>query len=166
MLLARAARRARVDLLHCASGTLPFAGGLPLVATVHDVAWLRVQEHVRPYARWYFGTFQRERYRHARRIFVDSAFSRDELLELTRVEPQRVTVLYPGVAADFGAVERRPDSAPFALAVGTIERRKNLEVAIRALADLPELRLIAVGPATPYRRRAKRLRATAASPIG
>lgn len=151
VLLPRAARRARVDVLHCAAGTLPLRTRLPLVATVHDVAWLRVQQHARPYARWYFGGFARERYRQARRVVVDSVFSRDELLELTEVEPARVAVVYPGVAADFGTVVRRPDSAAFALAVGTIERRKNLEVVIRALAELPQLRLIAVGPATAYR---------------
>ncbi len=151
VLLPDAARRAGADVLHCAAGTLPLRTRLPLVATIHDVAWLRVQEHARPYARWYFGTFQRERYRRARRIVVDSAFSRDELLELTRVEAARVSVVHPGVAADFGELARRPDPMPFALAVGTIERRKNLEVVVRALANLPQLRLIAVGPATPYR---------------
>jgi glycosyltransferase involved in cell wall biosynthesis len=151
VLLPRAARRAQADVLHCAAGTLPLATRLPLVATVHDVAWLRVQQHARPYARWYFGSFARERYRHARRLVVDSAFSRDELLELTRVEAARVAVVYPGVAADFGTVVRRPDPAAFALAVGTIERRKNLEAVIRALPDVPQLRLVAAGPSTPYR---------------
>ncbi len=157
LLLPRAARRARVDLLHCAAGTLPLLTRLPLVATVHDVAWLRVQQHVRSYARWYFGTFQRERYRQARRIVVDSAFSRRELLELTGVEPARVGVVHPGVAADFGALTRRPEAEPFVLAVGTIERRKNLEVAIRAIAALPDVRLVAAGPATPYRETCERI---------
>ncbi len=151
VLLPRAAVRARADVVHCAAGTLPLRSGLPLVATVHDVAWLRVQQHARPYARWYFGTFARERYRHARRVVVDSAFSRDELLELTGVEAARVEVVHPGVAADFGAVVRAPASEPMVLAVGTVEPRKNLEVAIRALAAVPGARLIAAGPATPYR---------------
>jgi glycosyltransferase involved in cell wall biosynthesis len=82
---------------------------------------------------------------------VDSAFSRTELLELGALDPDRVEVVYPGVAADVAAVVRRPDrESPFALAVGTVERRKNLEVAIRALANVPGLRLVSVGPPTPY----------------
>lgn len=145
------ARRARVDLLHCAAGTLPLFGSVPLVATVHDVAWLHVQRHAKPYARAYFGAFQLARYRRARRIAVDSAFSRDQLLALGGFRPERVAVVYPGVAADVAALERAPASEPFALSVGTLERRKNLEVAIRALALVPGLRLVAVGPATPYR---------------
>lgn len=123
---------------------------VPLVATVHDVAWLRVQRHTRAYARAYFGAFQLNRYRKARWIAVDSNFSRSELLALGGFAPERVTVVYPGVAADVAALERSPDPLPFALSVGTIERRKNLALVIRALSGISELRLIAVGPATPY----------------
>ena len=75
---------------------------MPVVATVHDVAWLRVQAHARPYARYYFGRFSLERYRGCAAIAVDSEFSRGELLSLLAgYEPQRVRVVYPGVARDF-----------------------------------------------------------------
>jgi len=152
LLLPLAASRAKVDLLHCASGTMPAVVSVPVVTTVHDVAWLRAQSHTRPYARAYFGGFQLARYRDARRILVDSAFSRDELLATAPIDPARIDVVYPGVAADVANLERaREDAAPFVLAVGTVERRKNLEVVIRALAAVPRLRLVSVGPATPYR---------------
>jgi glycosyltransferase involved in cell wall biosynthesis len=152
-LLPLAARRARVDLLHCASGTMPFVSPAPMVVTVHDVAWLRVQAHTRAYARVYFGAFALARYRRARRILVDSHFSREELLAVAPgIDPARVEVVYPGVSADFANVVRAPDGeAPFALVTGTVERRKNFEVLIRALPAVPRLRLISVGPATPYR---------------
>ncbi|TAM60953.1 glycosyltransferase family 1 protein [bacterium] len=145
-----AARRAGVELLHCASGTMPALAGVPMVVTVHDVVWLREQRHARPYARWYFGAFSVARYRRARLILVDSEFSGHELVELGGIDPQRVRVVYPGVSAAFAAVERRPSEPSFALAVGTVEPRKNLEVAIRALREVPQLRLVSVGPPTPY----------------
>jgi len=151
ILLPLGTRRARVDLLHCAAGTLPLFAPAPLVATVHDVAWLHAQRHTKAYARAYFGAFQLARYRRARRIAVDSAFSRDQLLALGGFEPERVAVVYPGVAGDVAALARAPAPEPFALSVGTLERRKNLEVAIRALALVPGLRLVAVGPSTSYR---------------
>jgi glycosyltransferase involved in cell wall biosynthesis len=151
VLLPLAARRARVDVVHCASGTMPLLRDRPIVVTVHDVAWHRAQSHTRPYARAYFGAFALARYRSAARILVDSAFSRDELLSLAPLDPDVIEVVYPGVAADVMGVVRAPDrDRPFALAVGTIERRKNLEVAIRALARVPGLRLVAAGPPTPY----------------
>jgi glycosyltransferase involved in cell wall biosynthesis len=152
VLLPLAAARSCVDLLHCASGTMPLVASVPAVVTVHDVAWLRVQDHTRPYARAYFGGFSLARYRRARRILVDSAFSRDELLDVAPLARERIDVVYPGVAADVMAIHRaRDDDAPFVLAVGTVERRKNLAVLVRAMRALPRLRLVAVGPPTPYR---------------
>jgi glycosyltransferase involved in cell wall biosynthesis len=146
-----AALAARVDVLHCAAGTLPLVSPLPIVATVHDVAWLRVQQHTRPYARAYFGRFQLARYAAARVLFVDSVFSRNELLSLVPLEPERVVVLYPGVATDIMNVVRVPLAEPTLLAVGTVEARKNLEVLVRVVAAIPHVRLISVGPFTPYR---------------
>jgi glycosyltransferase involved in cell wall biosynthesis len=153
VLLPLAALRERVDILHCAAGTLPLLAPVPVVATVHDVAWLRVQQHARPYARAYFGAFQLARYARAHTLFVDSHFSRAELLALAALDPARVVVLYPGVAADIMNVERAPVSAPTMLVVGTVEARKNLEVLVRVVAAIPELRLVSVGPFTPYRER-------------
>jgi glycosyltransferase involved in cell wall biosynthesis len=147
-----AAARERVDLVHCTSGTLPRFVRAALVATVHDVAWLRVQAHARPYARAYFGAFSLARYRAARALFVDSHFSRGELLAVAPgLDAARVRVAYPGVARDIAhIVRKRDDRAPYVLAVGTVEVRKNLEVVVRALAAVPRIRLISVGPPTPY----------------
>lgn len=150
-LLPLRAGRERAALLHCTAGTMPLFTPLPIIVTVHDVAWLRVQRHARPYARWYFGRFALERYRRARGIIVDSEFSRGELLALAPLAPERVTVVHPGVAAAFGEVVRRPAEEPVLLAVGTVEPRKNLAVVIRALAELPGVRLLSLGPPTPYR---------------
>jgi glycosyltransferase involved in cell wall biosynthesis len=147
-----AAARARVDVLHCAAGTMPLVVPAPTVVTVHDVAWLRVQAHARPYARAYFGRYMLGRYAKAHGILVDSLFSRDELLAVAALDPARVSVVYPGVADDVMRVVRaRDDAAPFVLAVGTVEARKNLEVVVRALVRLPGLGLISVGPPTAYR---------------
>ncbi len=151
ILLPLAAVGSRCDLVHCTSGTMPLWSPAPVVVTVHDVAWLRVQDHVRPYARWYFGRYQAARYREARVVLVDSAFSRDEYLELVGGPSERVRVAYPGVDGIFATIARAPHSEPTILCVGTVEKRKNLLVAIEALPALPQARLIVVGPSTPYR---------------
>lgn len=152
VLLPQRARAAAVDVLHCASGTAPLSARMPVVVTVHDVAWLRVQAHARPYARYYFGAFSIERYKAAAAIAVDSAFSRRELLELVpRLDPAHVSVVYPGVASDFGDVVRREPDGRTILVVGTVEPRKNLALVIDALPALEGARVVSVGPATPYR---------------
>jgi glycosyltransferase involved in cell wall biosynthesis len=151
LMLPLRARAAGADLLHCASGTIPLYSGLPTIVTVHDVAWFHVQAHARAYARYYFGRFSLERYRRARAIVVDSAFSRDSLLEvLGDSDGGRVAVVYPGVALDFCDLVRDGGDGRTILAVGTVERRKNLELLIRALPHLDRARLVSVGPHTPY----------------
>jgi hypothetical protein len=97
------------------------------------------------------------RYRRARGILVDSKFSRAELLACGGIAPERVTVVYPGVSPDLFALERRPAERPYVLVVGTVEPRKDLATAIRALAAVPELRLVSVGPFTPYRDECERI---------
>jgi glycosyltransferase involved in cell wall biosynthesis len=91
------------------------------------------------------------------RIVVDSRFSRNELTALAHIDPARIDVVYPGVSEEIMRVERRPDAAGFILAVGTVERRKNLEVVIRALRALDGVLLLAVGPFTPYRAECERI---------
>jgi glycosyltransferase involved in cell wall biosynthesis len=152
VLLPRRARASGAALLHCTAGTMPACASIPIVVTVHDLAWHEVQSHAPAYARWYFGPFASKRYRRSARVVVDSDFSRDAFLRrLVDFDAQRVEVVYPGVSADFREVERRGDGRTI-LSVGTIEPRKNLEVLIRAICALPGARLVAVGPHTPYAR--------------
>jgi glycosyltransferase involved in cell wall biosynthesis len=151
VLLPAAFKRSGASLLHCAAGTMPVAPTGPTVVTVHDVAWFKSQGHTRFYARYYFGAFSLARYRGARRIIVDSEFSRSELLEFLHVPADHIQVVYPGVAQDYCKLQRLPDERPFLLSVGTVEARKNLAVVIRALAELPaEVTLVVAGPPTPY----------------
>ncbi len=153
VLLPARARSSGASLLHCAAGTVPLTAALPIVVTVHDVAWHRVQAHARAYARWYFGAFSLRRYRRAARIVTDSEFSRWGLLSLLGdFDHDRVTVVYPGVSSDFCELRRTAGDRRTILAVGTIEPRKNLEVLVRALARVRDARLVALGPLTPYAR--------------
>jgi glycosyltransferase involved in cell wall biosynthesis len=151
LLLPRRARASGAPVLHCASGTMPLAGSIPVVVTVHDVAWLRVQAHTRWYARWYFGALSLRRYASASHIAVDSEFSRRELLEVCpALDPQRITVVYPGVAADMCELERGTADRSTILVVGTVERRKNLAALIRLLPELDGARIVSIGPPTRY----------------
>ncbi len=143
------AARGGVDVMHAASGTMPLFASAPIVVTVHDMAWQRVQAHTRGYARAYFGTLMRARYRAAAAVIADSHFAANEVREL--VGRADVEVVYPGVDERFARIVRAPaEEAPFALVVGTVERRKQLVRAVETIAALPGVRLIAVGPFTPY----------------
>jgi glycosyltransferase involved in cell wall biosynthesis len=149
VLLPLQAARSGATLLHASAGTMPVLRTLPVVVTVHDVAWLRVQAHARAYARAYFGAVQARAYRTAAAIVCDSHFSASEYRVL--VDPGvNPAVVYPGVDGRFATIVRNPGDAPFALVVGTVEERKNLLVLVEALPALPPLRIVSVGPPTPY----------------
>jgi len=150
-----AAGRSGATLLHATSGTMPLLRSLPTVVTVHDLAWHRVQTHTRLYARAYFGAFQARLYRSAAAIITDSTFTATEYKNLIDANAT-IDVIHPGVDARFATIERRPDETPFALVVGTVEPRKNLGILVEALAAIPTLRIVSVGPPTAYAEEVKK----------
>jgi len=72
------------------------------------------------------------------------------LAVMPELDPEVVRVVYPGVAADYCALQRRGGDRSTILVIGTVERRKNLEAVIEALPFLDRARLVSVGPYTNY----------------
>ena len=139
--LGRAARR--LDLLHCTTFRAPRRPRTPLVVTVHDLALLRHPEAFPSWHRRSGSVALRAGVRVADAIVAVSAFTRDELVDLLRVDRARVRVVPNGVDAVFHrdgpAVE-----GSYVIAVGTIEPRKNLGAAVEA-ARLAGVELRVVG---------------------
>ncbi len=141
-----------VDLFHSPDFVLPPTGRTPTILTVHDLSFLRVPECFVPaFCRYLEGAVGRA-VRRARHILADSESTRRDLIELLRVEPERVAVLYPGVEPRFRPIEdvaeldrvRSRYGLPerFILGLGTIQPRKNFAGLIAAFA-----RLLAAGGA-------------------
>ena len=141
-LVARAAARARVDVLHCTIFRAPPRARVPTILTVHDLAVLRHPKLFPAWTRLYGATALRPVVRAADRVFAVSEFSKRETVELTGVDPERVDVvpnaLEPVFRADGPALE-----GDYVLAVGTLEPRKNLARVVEAtrMAGV-ELRLV------------------------
>jgi glycosyltransferase involved in cell wall biosynthesis len=111
------------------------------VVTIHDMASLDHPEWFeRKFALWYATLLPRLIHRvHA--IITVSRFSRERIVRLTEVEPRRVHVILNGVnqqfrPADLEIVKRVVTdfglSCPYILFVGSLERRKNLGLLLRA----------------------------------
>jgi len=115
----------------------------------------------RPYVRWYFGSQQPRHASCADAIVVDTEAAKRDVADGLRLDEARISVA--GAAADerFFGITSEPSSLPFVLAVGTVEERKDLATAVRAIAKLDSVRLVSVGPPTRYaedvRREAERL---------
>lgn len=144
------ARASRADIVHFTGGTLPLRAPHPCVLTLHDLAWLHGAVTGRPHSRLYFGTIQPRLARQADMIATDTHVARSEIIERLRLPASKVAVTGAGVDASWFETPRASQNPPLLLSVGTVEERKDLITAVRALAALPEFRLISVGPHTPY----------------
>jgi glycosyltransferase involved in cell wall biosynthesis len=141
--LPRAARRARVDVLHCTTYRGPLGSRPPAIVTVHDLAVFRHPEAFPRWARTFGRTVVPHMIRAAQRVIAVSEFTRRELVEVLRVPEERIRVIPNAVDEEF-----RPDGpaaeGDYVLAVGTLEPRKNL-ARLGEAARLAGLELRVVG---------------------
>jgi glycosyltransferase involved in cell wall biosynthesis len=111
------------------------------VLTVHDIASLDHPEWFeRKFALWYAALLPRL-INKVRAIITVSHFSKERIIRLTGVEPERVHVIFNGVdgrfcPADTKTVQKvRADfdlNCPYILFVGSLESRKNLRILFEA----------------------------------
>lgn len=144
--LARELRRQPPDLLFVPAHVLPYSCPVPAVVTVHDLGYLHFpMAHPRA-ARLYLDLGTRWSVRAARRVIAISAATRRDLVAHYHVPPEKIDVVYHGVAPRFrpppdptaarAAVEALGLRPPYILAVGTIQPRKNYPRLIHAFARL------------------------------
>jgi alpha-1,3-rhamnosyl/mannosyltransferase len=133
---------AGVDVLHCPTFRGPFSSRVPLVVTVHDLAVLRHPEWFNRWTARYSRVAVPRVVRAASRLIAVSELTKRELVELLGVDPERVHVIPNGVEPAFGPDGPRV-GGDYALAVGTLEPRKNL----RRIAEAVDGELRVVGAA-------------------
>jgi len=111
------------------------------VLTVHDAASLDHPEWFeRKFALWY-GALLPRLIRKVRAIITVSHFSRERIVRLTGVDPERVHVISNGVEPRFRPVDPKTVkqvstkfdlNSPYILFVGSLEARKNLKMLLEA----------------------------------
>jgi alpha-1,3-rhamnosyl/mannosyltransferase len=139
-------RQQKFDVYH-EPNILPLRFDGPTVITVHDLSWIRHPEaHPTERVRAMNRHFERG-LRQASAIITDSEFVKRELMEVFGVASERITPILLGVEAMFAPmsqaqtqavlVQHRLTHGQYFLAVGTLEPRKNLSLALRAYQQLP-----------------------------
>lgn len=134
----------KLDVFHSPDFALPPVRQARTVLTVHDLSFMRVPECSQPRLRAYLLRVVPASVRRADVVLADSESTRNDVIELLGVSPDRVRVLYPGVDECFERVQdiqvladvRRRYRLPerFVLSVGTLQPRKNLIRLIEAYA--------------------------------
>ena len=170
-------RRDGIQLYHGLSGELPIGirkSGIPSVVTIHDLIFLRHPEYyhwidTKIYA-WKF----RQTISEATHIIAISECTRRDILHYApELDPARISVIYQSCAPKFAlhtphssspdiphstfhiphSTFHLPPSSKYILSVGTIEARKNILLAVKALETslLPDdLHIVIIGRHTPY----------------
>ncbi|MBN1247854.1 MAG: glycosyltransferase family 4 protein [Anaerolineae bacterium] len=139
-----------IDLFYAPDFLLPpLPHKVRKVVTIHDLSFLRHPEAFTPQLRDYLATTVPRSVRRADRVLTDSLWTRQDVIELLDVAPDRVTALHLGVSDAFGP-DAAPDerhhleatyglgSEPYVLAVGTVQPRKNYRRLIEAIDRVRE----------------------------
>jgi glycosyltransferase involved in cell wall biosynthesis len=140
------AKHGRFDLYH-EPNILPMPFDGPTVVTVHDLSWIKYP-HTHPAERVramnkYFEAGLRQ----ASLLLTDSEFIKQEIIETFGVDANLIKAIPLGVEPLFRPytesetlpvlIRHSLQHGRYILAVGTLEPRKNLELALRAYAQLP-----------------------------
>ena len=123
--LPRKARGGEIDVLHCPGHRAPLRSSVPVVVTLHDLAVVRHPETFNRWTRWYSRAMLPRIVRAAARVIAVSSFTAREAVELLELDEGKIRVIPHGVAPPFEP-EGQSATGTYALAVGTIEPRKNL----------------------------------------
>lgn len=129
------------DVLHCPSFVAPWAVSVPLIVTVHDAAVNRYPSDHPLEWRVYTRALMPPRLRAAARVITGSEFARRELIEVYKLEANRVVTIPYGLDPrylSFHSDTPSPTSPPVMLFPGAPIGRKNLDVVLRSMAAARE----------------------------
>lgn len=147
--------RFNLDLLHSPDFIPPLRGARRHIITVHDLNFLHYPQFLTAESKRYYNGQIERAVRQADHILVDSAATREDLVSMLKVAPDKITVHMLGVDEEFRPLPestladyRRQLDLPekFFLFVGTFEPRKNIIGLLKAyrllqdqLPDAPPL---------------------------
>lgn len=159
------AKRHHVKLFHGLSGELPLdvaKSGIPSVLTVHDLIFKRFPQWYKPIDRIIYDYKFKHACHDATRIIAISECTKREIMHYYHVPEQKIDVVYQGcneifrkpVPQELTEHVRAKYHLPkrFILNVGTVEPRKNVMLAVKALEHIADkdIRLVIVGHHTKY----------------
>ena len=142
----RGMRKNKPDLYH-EPNFLAYKCNLPTIITVHDLSWIKFPEVHPPSRVREMNRFFERGIKRASHIITDAEYIRQEFIQQFNYPAERVTAIPLGVNKSFTPLSQQTTAATldkhelkhgnYILAVGTLEPRKNLIVAIDAFLLLP-----------------------------
>ena len=167
--IANEGRRDGIELFHGLSNELPVGlhgAGIPSVVTIHDVAFRTFPDMYHAHDRFIYDQKWRYACRNADQIIAISECTKRDIIRYYGVNPDKISVVYQPVAPiyyeNIAEISDEIDKnevlsdakQPYMLYVGSVNSRKNLLSAVKALEMLPaDLRipLVVVGGGGAYK---------------
>lgn len=157
-------KRDQIDIYHGLSHELPRGvdkKGIRSVVTVHDLIFMRFPKYFGAINRLIYGSKLKHACRVADKVVAISKRTKQDLVELLNIPPEKIAVVYQGCDPAFRkecseqekqlVLKKYDLPGEFILNVGTIEERKNLVQLIHALPKLNnDIKLVVLGRRTAY----------------
>lgn len=141
-----------IDLWHSTnqfSRYLPIDSKVPVLLTIHDLAFLTQKKRSRKIAT-YIRRLQKKVDR-ATMIATCSHYSAEEIRRHLDLRGKEIRVIYHGATIDNSQAAQRParaPDAPFLFGIGMITERKNFHTLVGMLRHLPDYHLVLAGKET------------------
>ena len=154
----------KLSIFHGLSNELPVGirkSNVKSIVTVHDLIFLRYPEFYKPLDRWIYRWKFERACRIADKIIAVSECTKRDIVSFFSIPEEKIAVVYQGCHSQFHQpvseekkreiIEKYRLPHRFLLYVGSIESRKNLLLAVKALSRLPaDIHLVAIGKTTSY----------------
>ncbi|RDC56470.1 glycosyltransferase family 1 protein [Pedobacter chinensis] len=153
-----------VQIFHGLSHEIPFAiqhTRIKSIVTIHDLIFLRFPQYYKFIDRKLYEWKSKSACKRADKIIAISEKTRQDIIELYGVNPDKVEVIYQSCDDSFktplpatalkriSLTYKLPEK--YILNVGTIEERKNLKLIVQALKNVDEeYKLVVIGKQTSY----------------
>jgi glycosyltransferase involved in cell wall biosynthesis len=118
--------------------------------TVHDLSFVRDPDSATQALRRYLNSVVPRSVTRAQHVLADSQATKDDLIQLYKASPDKITVLYSGVESRFNPEKQRGEEQrirrryklghqPFILGLGTLQPRKNYSRLMTAFAKIADV---------------------------
>ena len=153
-----------LDLYHGLSYELPIGiKNLPIktIVTIHDLIYLRYPEYYKLIDRKIYDWKSRYACANSTRIVAISERTKNDLIELYNIDESKIDVIYQSCDDSFKSPSSKESKTAvlnkynlpekYLLIVGTVEARKNLLLAVKALKDVnQDYKLVVIGKKLVY----------------
>jgi len=157
-------KQKKINIFHGLSNELPVGIErieIKTVVTIHDLIFLRYPSYYKPIDRMIYRWKFKKACQAANKIIAVSECTKRDIVSFFHIPEEKIKVIYQGCHPQFRETvseeirneirEKYQIPSKFLLYVGSIESRKNLLLAVKALKKLPEdIHLVAIGKSTPY----------------